>query len=88
MTIFSHRIYNSPSTIGRKCDILPSVPKEWGEFEITKSFRGSNLHIVIKNPGHIQSGCKKMVVNGIEVEGSYITQDMLTENTEIELMMS
>lgn len=68
--------------------IEPSVPKEWGEFEITKSFRGSNLHIVIKNPGHIQSGCKKMVVNGIEVEGSYITQDMLTENTEIELMMS
>ena len=31
MTIFSHRIYNSPSTIGRKCDILLFVPKEWNE---------------------------------------------------------
>lgn len=31
MTIFSHRIYNSPSTIGRKCDTLLFVPKEWNE---------------------------------------------------------
>lgn len=31
MTIFSHRVYNSPSTIGQKCDILLFVPKEWNE---------------------------------------------------------
>ena len=31
MTIFSHRVYNSLSTIGQKCDTLLSVPKEWNE---------------------------------------------------------
>ncbi len=31
MTIFSHRVYNSPSTIGQKCDTLLFVPKEWNE---------------------------------------------------------
>ena len=36
----------------------------------------------------VQSGCKKMIVNGKEVEGNYVTEDMLTENTEIELYMS
>ena len=28
------------------------------------------------------------MVNGKEVEGNYVTEDMLTENTEIELYMS
>lgn len=31
MTTFSHKVYNSPSTIGQKCDILLFVPKEWNE---------------------------------------------------------
>ena len=40
--------------------IAPSVPKEWEEFEIEKDFRGSHLHIVVKNPGHAESGCEKL----------------------------
>ena len=72
----------------RGLHIEPSIPEKWEKFEITKSFRGSRLHIVVKNPGHVQSGCKKMIVNGKEVEGNYVTEDMLTENTEIELYMS
>ena len=31
MTIFSHKVYNSLSTIGQKCDTLLFVPKEWNE---------------------------------------------------------
>lgn len=42
MTIFSHRIYNSPSTIGQKCDILPSVPKEWNE-TFAAALRSENI---------------------------------------------
>ena len=68
--------------------IEPSIPEKWEEFEIKKNFRGSNLHIVVKNHGHVQSGCKKMIVNGKEVEGNYVTEDMLTGNTKIELIMS
>ena len=42
MTIFSHRVYNSLSTIGQKCDILPSVPKEWNE-TFAAALRSENI---------------------------------------------
>lgn len=68
--------------------IAPSVPKEWEEFEIDKDFRGSHLHITVKNPGHAESGCKKLTVNGQEMEGNYIPADVLTKETEVELYLS
>ncbi len=68
--------------------IAPSVPKEWEFFEIDKDFRGKHLHITVKNPGHVESGCRKLVVNGREMEGDYVPAELLEEQTEIELIMS
>ncbi|HBA68298.1 MAG TPA: N,N'-diacetylchitobiose phosphorylase, partial [Lachnospiraceae bacterium] len=68
--------------------IAPSIPKEWESFEIDKDFRGNHLHIVVQNPGHAESGCKKLVVNGREMEGNYIPAELLKKQTEIELLMS
>lgn len=68
--------------------IAPAVPKEWEMFEIDKDFRGCHLHITVKNPGHAESGYKKLFVNGQEMEDNYIPQSVLTETTEVELIMS
>lgn len=68
--------------------IAPSIPKEWDGFEVEKDFRGNHLHIVVSNPGHVETGCKKLLVNGAEMEGDYIPAELLTEHTEIELLMS
>ncbi|MDE6624806.1 MAG: N,N'-diacetylchitobiose phosphorylase [Lachnospiraceae bacterium] len=68
--------------------VAPAVPKEWEEFEIDKDFRGNHLHIVVKNPGHVQSGCVKLVVNGQEMEDNYISCELMTQNTEVVLYMS
>ena len=68
--------------------ISPSIPKEWESFEIEKDFRGKHLHIVVKNPGHAESGCKKLIVDGKEMEGNYIPAELLKEQSEIELIMS
>lgn len=68
--------------------IAPSIPKEWEFFEIEKDFRGKHLHIVVKNPGHAESGCKKLTVNGKEMTGNYIPAELLEEQTEIELLIS
>ena len=68
--------------------IAPSVPKEWESFEIEKDFRGNHLHIVVKNPGHAESGCKKLIVNGEEMKDNYIPAEVLKEKTDIELLMS
>ena len=74
-----------PDFGGLKID--PSIPAEWDGFEIEKDFRGKHLHIVVKNPDHVQSGCKQMTVNGTAVEGNYVSADMLQDNNEIELIM-
>lgn len=68
--------------------LAPAVPKEWKNFEINKEFRGKQLHIVVTNPGQVESGCKKLVVNGVELEGNFIPEEILTAQTEIELQMS
>ncbi len=68
--------------------IAPAIPKEWEQFEIEKDFRGKHLHIVVKNPGHAQSGCIRLLVNGKELEGNYVPEQRMTEHTEIELRMS
>ena len=68
--------------------IAPAIPKSWDSFELEKEFRGKHLHITVQNPGHAESGCKKMFINGAEVEGNYISEAMLTEQTEIVYVMS
>ena len=67
--------------------IAPSIPKAWDGFEIEKDFRGCHLHIVVKNPDHVESGCKSLLVNGQAFEGDYIPKELLSEQTEIELTM-
>lgn len=68
--------------------IAPSIPKEWEFIEIEKDFRGMHLHIVVHNPGHAESGCIKLTVDGKEMEGNYIPFEMLKEHTKINLFMS
>lgn len=68
--------------------VAPSIPKDWDGFEIEKDFRGSHLHIVVKNPGHVESGCVLLKVNGQEMEKNYIPASILKERNEVELIMS
>lgn len=68
--------------------IAPSIPKEWEYFEIEKDFRGKHLHIAVRNPGHAESGCKAMFVNGVEMQDAYIPENLMTGQTNIELFMS
>lgn len=68
--------------------IAPSVPKDWDHFEIDKDFRGKHLHIVVKNPAHVESGFKSLKVNGQEMEENYIPADILKAENEIELFLS
>ena len=67
--------------------IAPSIPKEWKALEIWKDFRGKKLHILVKNPDGKESGCAELTVNGQAVEGSYVPEGLLTDETEIILTM-
>ncbi len=67
--------------------IAPSVPKDWDQFEISKTFRGKHLHIVVKNPEGKESGYRQMVLNGQILESNYIPEEMLKAENEILLTM-
>jgi cellobiose phosphorylase len=67
--------------------IAPSIPSDWDGLKIEKTFRGSRLHITVKNPDHAQSGCKSLTLNGKLMEGNYIPASELKEENEIELVM-
>ena len=68
--------------------IEPAIPAQWDGFEIDKDFRGKHLHIVVNNHGHAQTGCKKVLVDGKEIEGNYILAQLLKENSEIVVEIS
>ena len=67
--------------------IAPAIPREWQTLEIQKDFRGKKLHIVIRNPDGKESGCAGLTVNGRECSGSFIPNELLTDETEIELTL-
>ena len=67
--------------------IAPAIPKAWEGFTIEKVFRGCKLHIVVKNPNHVESGFTEMKVNGKFIPDSYVPVDLLTENMEIDLTL-
>ena len=52
--------------------INPCVPKDFGDFKLTRSFREGVYHIEVKNPSHVEKGVASMVVDGSPVDGCII----------------
>ena len=48
--------------------IAPVIPSSWAGFSATRRFRGATYRITVKNPHHVQSGVRRLVVNGAEVD--------------------
>ena len=67
--------------------IAPAIPKDWQTLEMWKRFRGKKMHITIRNPYGKESGCTELRVNGKTLPGCFVPEDVLTENTEIELTL-
>ena len=67
--------------------IAPSIPSEWKELSIKKSFRGRKLSIRIQNPNGAESGYREFYVNGVKLEKNYLPEEMMKEENEIVLIM-
>lgn len=52
--------------------IDPCVPEDFGDFRLTRYYRGALYHIDVKNPHHVQKGVEKLVVDGRELTGTLI----------------
>lgn len=74
-----------PETKGIVID--PSIPSEWKEFTINKIFRGKKLFVTVKNPQGKENGVKTITVNGKQIDGKLILEDILTDENQIEILM-
>ena len=54
--------------------INPCIPKDFGDFNIEREYRGARYHISVKTNG-VEKGVKAMTVNGSAVEGNVIPYD-------------
>ena len=74
-----------PDFDGLKVD--PSIPSTWDGFTATRSFRGANYKITIKNPSHVCKGVKKMLVDGQEVSGCVVPVAEKGKTVEVEITL-
>lgn len=52
--------------------INPCVPKDFGEFTLTRKFREGTYNIKVLNPNNIEKGVKSILVDGISIDGNII----------------
>ncbi|MCR5301008.1 MAG: glycosyl transferase [Lachnospiraceae bacterium] len=67
--------------------IDPCVPHDFGDFEITRKFRGATYNISVKNPGNIEKGVKSMTVNGKPVDGCIVPIENGVKEYNVEVVM-
>lgn len=52
--------------------VSPAIPKEWDGFKVKRVFRGATYEIEVKNPNHVESGVKSLIVDGKAIEGNLV----------------
>ena len=57
--------------------IDPCVPHDFGDFKVTRKFRGTTFNITVKQTPGVCKGVKKLSVNGDEISGNIIPLDYL-----------
>ena len=67
--------------------INPCTPHGFGDFKITREYRGAVYHIQVKNPSDVCKGVVKMIVDGIEVTGNIIPYDASKKDVNVEITL-
>ena len=67
--------------------IDPCIPNTWDAYTANRLFRGRNLKIKITNPDRVEHGVKSLKVNGQELSGTFISWELLSPETLVEVVM-
>lgn len=67
--------------------VEPCFPADWEYAEMTRTFRGANYHVVVKNPNHEENGEAEITVDGKRVAAAILPdfQDGKTHEVEVVL---
>jgi len=67
--------------------IDPAIPADWSGFEVTRQFRGSTYRIKVDNRAGVESGVRKISVNGLDMDGNVIPPVEPGSSVEVEVRM-
>ena len=62
------------------------MPEDFGDFQITRKYRGATYNISVKQNG-AQKGIKKLTVNGKEVQGNVIPYEEGVKEYTVEAIL-
>lgn len=74
-----------PTLQGLKVD--PCVPGDFGDFTVTRKYRGVTYHIQVSNPDHVEKGVASMTVDGTAVKGNLIPFSKEKDQVEVKVIM-
>lgn len=67
--------------------VNPCVPRNFGDFEITRKFREGTYNIKVVNPDKVEKGIKSLTVDGTPVDGCVIPYVKGKENYDVVVTM-
>ena len=67
--------------------INPCIPEGFGDFTLTREYRGAKYYVDVKNPDNVQKGVKKIIVDGKEYEGCCIPFEEGKKEYHVTVMM-
>ena len=63
--------------------VNPCIPADFGDYTVTRQYRGVTYHISVKNPNHVQKGVKSLIVDGKEILGCVIPYDNSKDSVDV-----
>ena len=82
----SQYIIGIQPTLGGLC-IDPCVPSGFGDFTVTRKYRGVTYRITVENPNNVEKGVASMTVDGVPAEGNVIPFDGSKETVNVRVVM-
>ncbi len=67
--------------------VNPCVPKNFGDFKITRKYRNTTYHIEVKNPSNVEKGVKELYVDGVLTNGNIIPYNPSARTSLIQVIM-
>ena len=67
--------------------IDPCIPADWKGFTVTRRYRGAEYHITVQNPGSVQHGIKRILVDGVAQESKILTPASPGGTVKVEVVM-
>ncbi len=67
--------------------VNPCIPGDFGDYQVTRQFRGGTYHISVENPDHVEKGIRSLTVDGQPMDGNVIPYVKGKKSYEVNVIM-